>query len=75
MIDTAPTVGGDAVSGWVYASLDSLTPGAGVPSFVAVPLAAAWLFVARFLARRQRLLSTGDGRSPTVPSPLAAEPR
>jgi AAA family ATP:ADP antiporter len=55
-IDTAVSRGGDALSGWAFAGLMALGLGITGVALVALPLAAAWIAVAVYLARREALL-------------------
>jgi ATP:ADP antiporter, AAA family len=58
-IDTAVSRGGDALSGWAFAGLLGLGLGVTGIALVAIPLSAAWVVIAVYLARREGILREG----------------
>ena len=65
-IDTVVYRGGDALSGWVYTVLKALGLGVAGIAFIAVPLAAVWLWGG------WRLGADREALSGQVTSPAAA---
>jgi AAA family ATP:ADP antiporter len=64
-IDTAVSRGGDALSGWAFAGLLALGLGIAGIALVALPLAAVWIVIALYLARREAVLRDGGERDAT----------
>jgi AAA family ATP:ADP antiporter len=64
-IDTAVSRGGDALSGWAFAGLLALGLGITGIALVALPLAAVWIVIALYLARREAALRDGGERGAT----------
>ena len=64
-IDTAVSRGGDALSGWAFAGLLALGLGITGIALVALPLAAVWIVIALYLARREAVLRDGGERHAT----------
>jgi AAA family ATP:ADP antiporter len=64
-IDTAVSRGGDALSGWAFAGLLALGLGITGIALVALPLAAVWIVIALYLARREAVLRDGGERDAT----------
>ncbi|HSN21643.1 MAG TPA: Npt1/Npt2 family nucleotide transporter, partial [Usitatibacter sp.] len=56
-LDTVVYRAGDAVSAWAYAGLRAMGLGLGTIAFVAIPVAAAWAWLAHRLGRRQQALA------------------
>ncbi|MDX1489103.1 MAG: MFS transporter [Acidiferrobacterales bacterium] len=70
-IDTVVYRGGDAVSGWLFAGLTSMGFGLSAIAFLAVPVAAAWLFTGLALGMKQDALQVapiGGGAGPEARS-------
>ena len=62
VLDTVVYRGGDVVSGWLFAGLTALGLGLKGISFVAVPLALAWVVLAYWLAGQQKHMEASDDR-------------
>jgi len=60
-IDTVVYRGGDALSAWLYAALQSIGLTLSAIAFLAVPLACLWAWVSYRLGRRQAELAAGEG--------------
>jgi len=70
-IDTVVFRGGDAASAWAHAGLISIGLSFSGISLFAVPLAALWLGVALFLARRETVMA-GEALREGPPATTAA---
>lgn len=69
-IDTVVYRGGDAVSGWFFAGLQSVGLGLSGISFLAVPLALLWLGTGLGLGKKQEELR-GPAEDRAAPALLA----
>ncbi|MEW6074428.1 MAG: MFS transporter [Planctomycetota bacterium] len=60
-VDTVLYRGGDTAAGWAFAGLEQAKLGLAAIALGTVPIAAGWVFVGRYLGRRQQALAEEQG--------------